>query len=173
MRAVILTIVAFSAASAAAFAGQLIYYAVSDGENDARKTWHTAVLSSFKAGHHDDVFDSYTVERQPNGGLVVTRDYTTPSGDWLVKLTYDYARNGRLHAVRSELITFGGITISGEDEGLTRCVRTFAVTARGTLQKTSERITDAKTGRKVARQFYDPQPKHWMNVGELPIVPKT
>jgi hypothetical protein len=173
MRAVIFTIVAFSAASAAAFADQTIYYAVSEGENDARETWHTAVLSSFKAAHHDDVFDSYTVERQANGAFVVTRDYTTPSGDWLVKLTYDYASNGRLHAMRSELITFGGITASGKDEGLTRCVRTFAVSADGTLQKTSERITDAKTGRKVARQFYDPQPKHWMSICELPIAPKT
>ena len=152
---------------------QTIYYAVASGENYQRKTWRSARLSAYNAAPPGDVYDSYAIERHPDGGTIVRRDYTTPSGDWRFELTYEYGRNSRLRKIRSEFVTFGGITISGEDEGLTRCVRTFTVSRSGTLRNTSERITDEKSGRVVARQFYEPQIKHWMNLDELPIRPKT
>ena len=81
------------------------------------------------------------------------------------------AENRRLYQLHSEFVTFAGISVSGEDDGLTRCIRDFTVSSRGTLQKTSERIIDEKTGRKVARQFPEPQIDHWMRFDDLPIRP--
>ena len=159
--------------SAATAWSQTVYYATFTGKNYAKGTWHSSSLAAFKAAPPDDVYDSYTLERRRDGSVIVHRDYATPSGDWRFDLTYEYGRNTRLRKIRSEFVTFGGITISGEDEGLTRCVRTFTVSRSGTLHKTSERITDEKTGRVAARQFYDPQIKHWMSLDELPIHPKT
>jgi hypothetical protein len=152
---------------------QTIYYAVASGQNYQRKTWSSAPLAAYNAARPGDVYDSYTIERHPDGTTVVHRDYTTPSGDWRFELTYEYGRDTCLRKIRSEFVTFGGITISGEDEGLTRCVRTFTISRNGTLHKTYERITDEKSGRVVARQFYEPQIKHWMSLDELPIHPKT
>jgi hypothetical protein len=163
------TLVAFASS---AFA-QTVYYAVARGANYQQKIWHSAALSAYKAAPPGDVYDTYTVDRRSDGTTVVSRDYTTPSGDWRFELTYEYGRDARLRNIRSEFVTFDGITVSGDDEGLTRCVRTFTVSRSGALHKTSERITDEKTGRVVARQFYDPQIKHWMNLDELPIRPKT
>ena len=80
---------------------------------------------------------------------------------------------GNLAVKIDNVSAFGSITISGEDEGLTRCIRDFTVSSRGTLEKTYERILDEKTGRKVARQFYDLKVKHWMTLDELPIPPKA
>jgi hypothetical protein len=159
--------------SAATACSQTVYYATFSGENYARKTWHSSSLAAFKAARPDDVYDSYTVERRRDATVVVHRDYTTPSGDWRFELTYEYGRDRRLRKLHSEFVTFGGITISGKDEGLTRCVRTFTVSRAGTLHKTSERITDAKSGRVVAQQFFEPQIEHWMSLDELPIYPKT
>jgi hypothetical protein len=152
---------------------QTIYYAVASGENYERKTWRSAPLSAYNTAPPGDVCDSYTVERHPDSTTIARRDYTTPSGDWRFELTYEYGRDNRLRKIRSEFVTFGGITVSGEDEGLTRCVRTFTISRGGSLRKTSERITDEKSGRVVARQFYEPQIKHWMTLDELPIRPKT
>jgi hypothetical protein len=166
--AIVLLLWAMTAASA-----QTVYYATFTGENYAKKSWHSAPLAAFKAAPPDDVYDVYTVERRSDGITVVHRDYTTPSGDWRFELTYEYGPDGRLWKIRSELITFGGITTSGQDEGLTRCVRTFTVSRSGILHKTSERITDERRGRVVARQFYHPQIKHWTRLDQLPIRPKT
>src|SRR3954464_403533 len=158
-------------ASAIAACAQTIYYATFDGDNYAQATWHSASLAVFKAAPPDDVYDSYTVEARRGGITIVRRDYSTPSGDWRFQLTDKYGRDRRLFQVHSEFVTFGGITVSGEDEGLTRCIRDFTVSSRGTLQKTSERIIDEKTGRKVARQFPEPRIDHWMRLDDLPIRP--
>jgi hypothetical protein len=168
-----LTLIILLLASATAAFAQTIYYATFRRDNYAQKSWHTATLAAFKAAPPDDVYDSYTVEARRDGSTIVRRDYNTPSGDWQFQLTYEYGRDRRLRKVHSEFITFGGITISGEDEGLTRCIRDFTVSTCGTLQKTSERITDEKTGRKVARQFYEAQVEHWMRLDDLPIQPKA
>ncbi|MBA3544557.1 MAG: hypothetical protein H0T83_08995 [Chthoniobacterales bacterium] len=157
----------------AAVSAQTVYYATFTGKNYAKESWHSAPLAAFKAAPPDDVYDAYTVDRRSDGTTVVHRDFTTPSGDWRFELIYEYGRDARLWKIRSEFITFGGITISGEDEGPTRCVRTFTVSRSGTLHKTSERITDSKSGRVVARQFYQPQITHWMSLDQLPIRPKT
>ena len=152
---------------------QTVYYATSTGENYANESWHSSSLAAFKAAQPDDVYDAYTVERRSDGSVIVHRDFSTPSGDWRFDLTYDYGRDAHLRKIRSELVTFGGISISGKDDGLTRCVRTFTVSHDGALQKTSERITDAKSGRVVARQFYQPKIPHWMSLDQLPIQPKS
>ena len=152
---------------------QTIYYATSTGKNYAKETWRSSSLADFKAARPGDVYDCYTVEHKSDSTTVVHRDFTTPSGDWRFELTYEYGRDARLRKIRSEFITFGGITISGEDEGLTRCVRTFNVSRSGALHKTSQRITDEKSGRVVARQFYQPQITHWMSLDQLPIWPAT
>ena len=166
-------VIAFLIGSAAAASSQTIYYATFTGENYAKEVWHSSSLAAFKAARPDDVYDCYTVERRHDGATVVHRDYTTPSGDWRFELTYEFGRDKCLRKIRSEFITFGGITVSGENEGLTRCVRTFSVSRSGALHKTSERITDEKSGRVVARQFYQPQIAHWMSLDQLPIRPKT
>jgi hypothetical protein len=166
-------VIAFLLGSAATTWSQTVYYATFTGENYAKETWHSSSLAAFKAAPPADVYDSYVVERHPNGSTSVHRDYTTPSGDWRFEFTYDYGRDAHLREIRSVFVAFGGITISGKDEGLTRCVRTFSVLPSGTLRKTSERITDEKSGRVVARQFYQPQVEHWMSLSQLPIPPKT
>ena len=148
--------------SAATACSQTVYYATFTGEKYAKKTWHSLSLAAFKAAPPEDVYDSYTVKHRNDATVVVHRDYTTPSGDWRFELTYEYGRDRRLRKVHSEFLTFGGITISGKDEGLTRCIH-----------KTSENITDAKRGRVVAWQFFEPQVKHWMSLDKLPIHPKT
>jgi hypothetical protein len=168
-----LTLIILLLASARAGCAQTIYYATFRGDNYAQKSWHTASLAAFKAASRDDVYDSYTVEPGRSGTTIVRRDYSTPSGDWRFQLIYEYRRDRRLQKLHSEFVTFGGTTVSGEDEGLTRCIRDFTVSSRGTLQKSSERILDAKTGKKVARQFYNPQVEHWMRLDDLPIPPKT
>lgn len=89
-----------------------------------------------------------------------------------MKLTYDYARSGRLSTIRWDFFTFAGM--SREGDGRTRCVRTFSVGESGDLRQTSERITDAKTGNVVDRRFsFAPRVKHWMSLSELPIMPQT
>ena len=168
-----LCLIALLLASAAASRSQTVYYATFAGENYANKVWHSSSLSAFKAAPPDDVYDSYTVERHPDGSTIVRRDYTTPSGDWRFEFTYDYGRDAHLRKIHSVFVTFGGVTISGEDEGLTRCVRTFSVSPSGNLRKISERITDEKSGRIVARQFYQPEVEHWMSLSQLPLPPKT
>jgi hypothetical protein len=160
-------------ASAIAACAQTVYYATFRGDNYAQKSWHSAPLAAFKDAPHDDVYDSYTVERRRDGTIVVQRDYSTPSGDWRFELTYEYGRDRRLRKLHSELITFAGISLSEARGGLTRCIRTFTVSSNGTLQKTYDRIVDEKTQRKVARQFYNPQIEHWMTLDDLPIPPKA
>lgn len=166
-------VIAFLIASTTAAWSQTVYYATFTGENYATQTWHSSSLAAFKAAPPDDLYDSYTVERHSDGTTVVHRDYRTPSGDWRFELTYEYGRDARLRKIRSEFVTFGGIPISGYNEGLTRCVRAFTVSRTGALNKVSERITDEKSGRVVVRQFYQPQITHWMSLDELPIRPKT
>ena len=146
-----LIILLFAWATAAC--AKTIYYATFRGDNYAQKRWHTASLAAFKAAPPDDVYDSYTVEARRDGSTIVRRDYSTPSGDWRFELTYEYGRDRRLHKLHSEFVTFGGITVSGEDEGLTRCIRDFTVSSRGTLQKASERIIDRRLAEKSPGSF--------------------
>ncbi len=157
----------------AAVSAQTVYYAISSGENYAQKTWRSSPLATFKAAPPEGVYDSYTVESRNDGTVVVQRDYSTPSGDWLLGLTYEYSRDRRLHKIRSEFVTFGGVSVPDGGGGLTRCIRTFSVSRAGTLRKISERITDAKTGKEVDWQFFEPQVEHWMTLDQLPIPPKT
>ena len=94
--------------------------------------------------------------------------YATFTGENYAKKTWHSLRR-----IRSVFVTFAGITTSGEAEGLTRCVRTFSVSPGGTLRQTAERITDKKSGRVVAREFYQPRVEHWMTLSQLPIPPDT
>jgi hypothetical protein len=151
---------------------QTIYYAVFEGNNYEKETWHVVDLKEFNANRPGNVFDLYRFERLSDGTSKVMREFSTPSGDWMFLLTYHYDKNGRLNKLESEFRTFGGVTISG-DGGSTRCVRSFVVSNNGELQKTSERITDMKTGREVTRSFYEPAVKHWMHLRDLPIQPKA
>jgi hypothetical protein len=162
-------VIAFLLGSAVTTWSQMVYYATFTGENYEKKTWHSSSIAAFKAAPPADVYDSYTVERHRDASTRVHRDYTTPSGDWRFEFTYDYDRDAHLRQLRSVFVTFGGITTSGEYEGLTRCVRRFSVSPGGTLRQTSERITDEKSGRVVARQFYQPRVEHWMSLSQLPI----
>ena len=123
--------------------------------------------------HKNDVFDSYTFQLSSDGSSKVFREYATPSGDWRISLIYQYAKSGRLTHLQSEFVTFGGVTESNTGGGPTRCARSYTVSSNGTLQKTSEEITDSETGRRVTRKFWEPQVKHWMDLSELPIRPKT
>jgi hypothetical protein len=156
----------------AAVSAQTVYYDTLTGENYATESWHSAPLAVFKAAPPDNVYDIYTVQRQSDGTTVLHRDLTSPSGDWRFELTYEYGRDARLQKIRSVFVTFGGVAVSRDEDGLTRCVRTFKVLGNGALHKTSERITDEKTGRVVARQFYEPRITHWMSLDQLPIRPK-
>ena len=166
-------IIALLLGSAATAWSQTVYFATFTGKNYAKETWHSSSLAAFKTAPPDDVYDSYTLERHRDGSVVVHRDYTTPSGDWRIELTYEYGRDRRLRKVHSEFITFGGISGLDDDAKLTRCIQDFTISSDGTLRKTYERIIDEKTGRKVARQFYRPQLEHWMTLDHLPILPKT
>jgi hypothetical protein len=164
--------IALLVASGTTVSAQTIYYATFRGKNYEKKVWHSASLATFKAAPPKDVYDSYTVEQGGDGTVVVHRDCTTPSGDWRFEFTYEYGQDGRLHKLQSELVVFSSISASGKDAGSTRCVRTFTVSGAGTFHKTSERITDVKSGKVVARQFFQPHIKHWMSLDELPIHPK-
>ena len=166
-------VIAFLLGSATTTWSEIVYYATFTGENYAKKTWHSSSLAAFKADPPADVYDSYTVERHRDGSTRIRRDYTTPSGDWRFELIYDYGRDAHLRRIRSVFVTFSGITTCGEAEGLTRCVRTFSVSPGGTLRQTAERITDKKSGRVVAREFYQPRVEHWMTLSQLPIPPDT
>jgi hypothetical protein len=166
-------VIAFLLASADTTWSDIVYYATFTGENYVKKTWHCSSLAAFKADPPADVYDSYTVERHGDGRTRVHRDYTTPSGDWRFELIYDYGRDAHLRRIRSVFVTFAGITTCREAEGLTRCVRTFSVSPGGTLRQTAERITDKKSGRVVARQFYQPRVEHWMSLSQLPVPPDT
>ena len=169
-----LWVIAFLLGSAAASWSQTIYYATFTGENYEKETWHRSSLAAFKSAPPDDVYDSYTVERHPNGSTTVHRDRTTPTGDWRSEFVYDYDRQAQLRKIHSVFVTFNGLLASGEEGGgLTRCVRVFSVSRGGALRKTSERITDEKSGKVAARRFYEPQVEHWMSLSQLPIPPKT
>lgn len=69
------------------------------------------------------------------------------AGDWLFLLTYRYAPNGRLTKIDWEFRTFNGIDVEHDDEGLTRCLRTYSVERSGKLRLLSARMEDMKTGR--------------------------
>ncbi len=168
MRAVIPLIVV-AVISVSSLPAQILYYSESEGDHYEKQSWHSAPLSRFLAEKNVS-FDAYTFRRRSDGTSIVARDYATPSGDWIVKLTYLYGANGRLRFIRWDTYTFHG---SKEGEGLTRCVRTFTVTPRGELIQKSERITDDKTGKVVDRSFWSPRVKHWMSLAELPIKPET
>jgi hypothetical protein len=148
-----------------------IYYAVFEGKNYEKRTWFSKELREFNANPPHDVYDLYTFERGARGASIVKREYSTPSGDWLFMFTYRYAKNGRLQRIESEFRTFNGIDVL-HDDGMTCCVRSYVVTNTGRLRKISERITDMKSGREVARGFYEPEVKHWMRLHDLPIQPK-
>src|SRR3954467_7249824 len=93
-RQLVLTIVAASVAAAAE--PTTVYYAVFEGRNYDRETWKVGDLKAFKASRPENVFDSYTFERLPDGKSKVVREFATPSGDWFATLTYFYSNSGRL-----------------------------------------------------------------------------
>jgi hypothetical protein len=155
---------------ASAASADTIYYAVSEGENYGRQSWHAADLQAFNGKRPDNVFDLYICRRLTDGGLKVVRDRSSPSGDWSLTLTYYYGANGRLDRIQYDFSTFNGLCPCGEI-GPVRCERTYLVDAGGKLRKTMERITNMKTGALVDWTFSEPTLRHWASVAELPIKP--
>ena len=153
---------------------QTIYYGVFEGKNYEKETWHSTKLREFQANRPDNVFENYTLHKEADGTCKVKRECTTPSGDWMLYLTYKYGANGRLRQLESDFRTFvADPAAEGNEGGVTRCLRVYDVSSGGKLEKKSENITDAKTGRKVVRRFFDPEVKHWMSLRDLPLEPKT
>lgn len=149
-----------------------IYYETATGENFRNRSWHAMDRRDFEAKQPDEVYDSYTFERSADGSSRVHRELEV-SGDWLFLLTYHYAQNGRLTKIDWEFRTFNGIDVEHNDEGLTRCLRTYSVERSGKFRLLSERMEDMKTGRVVKRSFYQPEITHWMTRKQLPpIKPK-
>ena len=150
-----------------------IYYEVSTGKNSSDQKWHVMDRHEFEAKHPYDVYDLYTFKRLPGGTARVERQVDTPSGDWVMLLTYHYAKTGYLTKIDYEFRTFNGINIQTDDAGLTRCIRSYEVTPSGELRLNSERIEDMKTKRVVKRGFFEPTIAPWMTLKSLPIQPKT
>ena len=149
---------------------ETVYYAVSQGENLARQTWHSGDLERFKQNRPDNVFDLYIFHRLSGGKSKVTRERSTPSGDWFLILTYYYSSGGRLTKMDFDFRTFNGVCPCGET-GPIRCERIYSADSAGKLRKESERIVEEKTGATVDWTFNEPLVKHWATLRELPIQP--
>jgi hypothetical protein len=172
MKYVVVTIIAAVFAHYEALSADRIYYETAKGENFRDQSWHAMDRREFEKNRPDYVYDLYTFERLGDGSSRVRREVDSVSGDWLFLLTYHYGRNGRLTKIGWEFRTFNGIDVEHNDEGLTRCLRTYTVGPSGKLRLVSERMEDMKTGRKVKRSFYEPEIKHWMALKDLPIQPR-
>jgi hypothetical protein len=172
MRFPIITLVVLFASSSSLRA-ETVYYQTATGENFQNQTWHSMERREFKAKQPENVYDSYTIERLGDGSSSLRRQVDSKAGDWLLLLTYLYAPDGRLRKVDLEFRTFSGIDVENDDEGMTRCLRSYAVERSGKLRVVSERIEDFDTHRLVKRSFYMPDISHWKTLKELPIQPKT
>jgi hypothetical protein len=155
---------------AAATDAETVYYAVSEGENYDKQTWRSGDLKTLKQNRPENVFDLYTFRQLGDGSSRVTRERSTPSGDWFLTLTYYYAKNGRLTKMDYDFRTFNGLCPCGET-GPVRCERFYSVDHAGKLRKTSERIIEMKTGAAVDWTFSEPAVRHWARISDLPIRP--
>jgi hypothetical protein len=164
-------IIAFSVICAV-LSADTVYYETSRAEDFQDRSWHAMDRHEFESKQPENVYDFYTFECLADGSSRVKREMDSMSGDWLFLLTYDYAQNGRLTKIDWEFRTFNGIDVEHNDEGLTRCLRTYSVEPCGKLRLLSERMEDMKTGRVVKRSFYEPKITHWMSLKDLPIQPK-
>lgn len=151
--------------------GEPIYYAVSQGQNFDKQTWHSGDSKAFNANRPENVFDFYTFHRLSDGTAKVIREFNTPSGDWFLNLTYFYGKDGRLGRIDFDFRTFNGICPCGET-GPVRCQRSYTVDKRGRLRKESEMIIELKSGNAVDWKFYEPKVRHWAKLSHLPIKPR-
>jgi hypothetical protein len=170
MKSVFVTIVVVVSIQRVCVCADTIYYAI--GEYVADRRWHAMDRTKFEIEQPESVYDSYTFERLADGSSRVHRQVDSVSGDWFFLFTYHYAPNGRLTKIDWEFRTFNGIDVEHNDEGLTRCLRTYSVERSGKLRMLSERMEDMNTGRAVKRSFYEPKIKHWMAAKDLPMQPK-
>jgi len=150
-----------------------VYYETATGNKFENRSWHAMDRGEFESKQPDDVYDFYTFERLADGSSRVHRQIDAPSGDWLFIFTYHYGPKGRLSQIDWEFRTFNGIDVEHNEEGLTRCLRTYRVKDSGELRLLSERMEDVNTGRPVTRSFYEPKITHWLTLKDLPIEPKT
>jgi hypothetical protein len=150
--------------------GDQIYYAVSEGHNYEKQIWHAGDLKEFNRKRPNNVFDLYTFQRLTDGSVKVARELSAPSGDWFLRLTYFYGKNGQLTKIDFDFSTFEGKCSCGEG-GLTRCQRSYSVDSTGQLRKRTERVTDMKTGDIVDWTFPEPKVKHWASLHDLPMRP--
>ncbi len=138
-----------------------VYYAVSasDDYNYLKtQTWHVGDADRFFKNVPERVYEWYTLERHANGTLTVLRVCSSPTGDWSKALDYSYGKDGPLTSLKTELAFVDG-------EG--PCKQSYSVSSSGTLTK----ISDQDRCKDLENML---QPvKHWMNLSELPIKPKS
>jgi len=159
--------------AAAAFAltgcmNEPVFYEAYRGANFESGGWRVAESRRAFAKLDPQTFDVYTKLEDGRGGLKVTRERSTPSGDWACYLHYIYAADGKLARIESELRTFSGFDRDGDAVLPTRCERSYTVSASGQIALDSEWITDLRSGQQVERTFWEPQIDHWMSVTDLP-----
>ena len=154
-------------------AGGPVIYETYTGDTYKSAGWNIAVNDLAFAKLNITTFDSYTKDQDESGGLRVTRERTTPSGDWSFLLKYTYDASGNIIRFVSDFYTFTGYDPKTGEGGLTRCLRVFNISSNGTMTLASEAMTDLPSGKKVHRTFFEPEIRHWMNVADLPKVTAT
>lgn len=150
-------------------AEELTYFAIEDAAG--KPVWQRGTQEELKR-RETEIFDSYTVRKDPQGGAVVERTIATPSGDWTMILKHRFEPGGKLVLLTSDFRTANGVDAKGEPAGPTRCLRKFAITPEGRMVRISERITDAGSGARVVRTFYHPEIAPWMALSGLPLPPR-
>jgi hypothetical protein len=146
---------------------ETFHYQTHQGANHQSAGWKTAPSRKEFKKLGVETYDSYKLIRKPDGTTEVQRQYSTPSGDWMMYLRYFYSPAGRLTNIYSELRTFSAIDSKTGKTAPAKCIRHFRV--EGTkITKESKLVTDLKSGRPADRAFFDPPVRHWMSLSELP-----
>ena len=171
VRANVAVITAFLAVLVSTGRGETIYYAVSHGKNLARQDWHAGDLDAFTANRPENVYDLYTLQRQSDGKAKVSRDMSSPSGDWFLRLTYLYGKDGRLTRIDYDFSAFHAHCSCGA-RGPARSQRLYRVDTFGRLHKISETVTDLNGGNRVNWSFDEPTIRHWAKLTDLPVKPR-
>jgi len=96
----------------------------------------------------------------------ITREISTPSGDWGGCINYQYDTDGSLRHATYEFGTLTGYDKKTEEFIPTNCVREYDLSQDGELILVSTSMTDTATGDSVDRSFYDPEISHWMTLKE-------